>query len=84
MADNAPVHTSQHSTAVLDTTGLVVLDHPPYSPDLAPSDFYLFTHLKKHLRGERFNNKDDLKAAVTNFLDEKSSEFFVNEINIIF
>jgi histone-lysine N-methyltransferase SETMAR len=31
-----------------------VLDHPPYSPDLAPSDFHLFGPLKKHLGGRRF------------------------------
>jgi len=76
LADNAPVHTSQHSKAVFDTIGMRMLQHPPYSPDLAPSDFYLFRHLKKHLRGERFNNKDDLKAAVTNFLNEKPTDFF--------
>jgi hypothetical protein len=40
------------------TTGLLekfkwdVLDHPPYSPDLAPSDFHLLLHLKKHLFGK--------------------------------
>jgi histone-lysine N-methyltransferase SETMAR len=31
-----------------------VLDHPPYSPDLAPSDFYLFGPLKHHLSGNIF------------------------------
>jgi hypothetical protein len=34
-----------------------ILDHPPYSPDLAPSDFYLFPKLKKELRGKRFAEK---------------------------
>jgi hypothetical protein len=29
-----------------------ILGHAPYSPDLAPSDFHLFLHLKKHLAGE--------------------------------
>jgi hypothetical protein len=30
------------------------MEHPPYSPDLAPSDFHLFDPLKHHLSGERF------------------------------
>ena len=37
---------------------------PPYSPDLAPSDFRLFLHLKKFLGGKRFDDDDDLKDAV--------------------
>jgi len=36
----------------------------PYSPDLAPSDFHLFLHLKKFPGGKRFDNDDDLKDAV--------------------
>ena len=76
LADNAPVHTSEFSTEVVKGCGLTALTHPPYSPDLAPSDFYLFKHLKKHLRGNRFNTKDDLKEAVTNWLHEKPSEFY--------
>jgi len=35
------------------------LDHPPYSPDLAPTDFHLFLHLKKHLAGKKFDDDDD-------------------------
>lgn len=38
--DNAPVHTSGLSTAAIQGCGLTVLPHPPYSPDLAPSDFF--------------------------------------------
>jgi histone-lysine N-methyltransferase SETMAR len=76
--DNAPIHTSGLSTAAIQGCGLTVLPHPPYSPDLAPSDFFLFTHLKQALRGRHFSSKEDLKKAVTDFLDEKSSNFFEN------
>jgi hypothetical protein len=34
-------------------------DHPPYSPDLAPNDYHLFTYPKKWLRSQRFNNGVD-------------------------
>ena len=40
------------------------MDHPLYSPDLAPSDFHLFLHLKKFLGGKRYDDDDDLKDAV--------------------
>ena len=37
--------------------------HPPYSPDLAPSDFFLFSKMKEHLAGNCFPNDEDLKDA---------------------
>lgn len=76
--DNAPIHTSSVSMATIERCGLNLLPHPPYSPDLAPSDFFLFNHLKKHLRGQVFANKHDLRAAVESFLGEKPPEFFKN------
>ena len=75
-ADNAPIHTSNQSATAVASLGLTVLLHPPYSPDLAPSDFYLFRHLKEHLRGHRFLSKEDVKASVTEFLDKKPPNFF--------
>ena len=74
--DNAPIHTAAMSdTAILDSD-FHVLPHPPYSPDLAPSDFYLFRHLKHHLRGNRFEDKAEVRDAVMNFFNSKSSDFF--------
>jgi hypothetical protein len=40
--------------------------HPPHSPDLAPSDFYLFGYVKKCLTGLPFENAGQLLAAVKN------------------
>jgi len=39
-------------------TALKILDHPAHSPDLAPSDFHLFSHLKKHLTGRKFHEDE--------------------------
>lgn len=64
--------------AVIEGSGFQLLPHPPYSPDLAPSDFYLFRHLKKHLRGEKFENPDDLRENVVTFLGEQSKNFYKN------
>jgi histone-lysine N-methyltransferase SETMAR len=42
-----------------------ILEHPVYSPDLAPSNCHLFPALKDHLGGHKFQNDDDIKIAVT-------------------
>ena len=44
-----------------------IFEHPPYSPDLAMSDFFLFPKLKAHLAGKRFENDEDLKRVNTNW-----------------
>ena len=74
--DNAPVHTSAASTSKIEDCGLELLRHPPYSPDLSPSDFYLFNHLKRSLRGKHFTDKEDLRRTVEEFLEDKPQEFF--------
>jgi histone-lysine N-methyltransferase SETMAR len=43
--------------------------HPPYSPDLAPSDFYLFRYVKRCLAGLSFKDADQILAAVEGVLE---------------
>jgi len=45
--DNAPAHRTLATQKKLAYLGFQCLDHPPYSPDLAPSDYHLFSVLKK-------------------------------------
>ena len=45
--DNAPAHRTLATQKKLAYLGFQCLDHPPYSPDLAPSDYHLFPGLKK-------------------------------------
>jgi hypothetical protein len=54
--------------------GLTVLPHTAYSPDLAPSNFYLFPKLKEDLRGQKFS-PDKVKAAVRQWFREKQKVF---------
>jgi hypothetical protein len=42
-----------------------VLEHPSYSPDLAPSDFHLFGPLKHHLSAEHFSDDEAVEKKVT-------------------
>lgn len=75
--DNAPVHKSKKAIDALRECGFQELNHPPYSPDLAPSDYFLFRNLKKHLRGQRFGGDDDLKATVSAWFDSQPSDFYL-------
>ncbi len=62
--DNAPTHGSRDTHLHLLMTGQRVVDHPALSPDLDPSDFWLFAHLKKAMRGQQFPSLNALEAAV--------------------
>jgi len=74
--DNAPVHMSAKSQAAIRQCGFQQLNHPPYSPDLAPSDYFLFRVMKKFLRGKRFSSDEEVKEAVTTWFEEQSKDFF--------
>jgi histone-lysine N-methyltransferase SETMAR len=74
--DNAPVHMSSKSQAAVRQCGFQQLSHPPYSPDQAPSDYFLFRVLKNFLRGKRFSSDEEVKEAVTTWFEEQSKDFF--------
>ena len=62
--DNARPHTFRQTQALLRKQfHWDIFEHPPYNPDLAPSDFLLFSKMKDHLAGKRFANDEDLKDA---------------------
>jgi hypothetical protein len=60
-----------------------VLYHPPYSPDLAPSNFLLFGPLKKHLGGRRFTTKGEVQQAVMSSLHALDTDFFYAGIDAL-
>ena len=53
-----------------------VLNHPPYSPNLAPLDYHLFPGLKKQLKGRHFSSDTEVIAAAETWLDRQHSVFF--------
>ena len=65
--DNVRPHTARTIHA-LEMLKLEVLSHPPYSPDLAASDFHFFPHLKRDLKGTDFTSDDEVKQAVTSWI----------------
>ena len=55
--------------------------HPPYSPDLAPTDYHLFRSLSNQMRGLTFDNEEDLENWLTTYFESKSDDFWQNGIN---
>ncbi|GFY08975.1 protein GVQW3 [Trichonephila clavipes] len=66
--DNAPAHTSNLVQQYLSKHSIAQLRQPPYSPDIAPCDFWLFPRLKMPLKGHRFDNKQTVETNATNAL----------------
>lgn len=75
--DNATPHTAKKTKRHLASKGWEVLPHPPYSPDVAPTDFKLFRSLQNALRGKEFENEDEVRQFIADFFATKSSGFFV-------
>ncbi|KAG5318537.1 MOS1T transposase, partial [Pseudoatta argentina] len=78
--DNARPHVAASTTALLNQFSWDVLTHPPYSPDLAPSDYHLFTKLKESLAGKRFQSDEEVQTAVTNWTKELAGSFYAEGI----
>ena len=53
-----------------------LIPHPAYSPDLAPSNFFLFPNLKKDIRGLHFRSDEEVMTAVEEWVNGKDPDFF--------
>ena len=62
--DNARPHTAAHTAETLQKLKFEVMAHPPYSPDLALSNYHLFCPIKEVLRGRRFTSDKEVMEAV--------------------
>lgn len=78
--DNARPHTAKRTKRKLLELGWELLPHPPYSPDMAPSDFHLFRSLKNHIRGVEFRTADEIMDWLEEFYRSKPASFFVKGI----
>jgi transposase len=74
--DNARTHTAPATIEALETLKIEVTSNPPYSPDLAPSDFHFFPRLKRDLKGTHITSDDEVKHAVTSWIKQRIPEFF--------
>jgi transposase len=77
--DNYRTHFSKATERFITENHIGRVLYPPYSPDLAPSDFWLFGHVKTSLVGQIFDEPEHLVEAITEVGIEKAS----NRLNSI-
>jgi histone-lysine N-methyltransferase SETMAR len=73
-ADNARPHTAQKTLKFCRDNRLEIAPHQPYSPDLAPSDFLLFGHVKYPLEGDEFLLEEALLATIHSVLSNLTGD----------
>jgi hypothetical protein len=75
LCDNVYSHTAACTPALLEHFNRELFDHPPYSPHLTPSNYHLFTYLKKWLGSQHFNNNEELMEGVKGWLSSQAADF---------
>jgi histone-lysine N-methyltransferase SETMAR len=78
--DNALLHTAACTQALLVHFNRELFDHPPYSPDLAPSCYNLFTYMKNWL-GSQCCNNNELMECVKMWLSSQAADFFDTDMD---
>ena len=74
--DSARPHIAKPVKNHLENVGWEVLPHPPYSPDIAPSDYYLFDCMNNDLIGQRFTSSENIEKWVSDWITSKDEAFF--------
>ncbi|UYV67192.1 hypothetical protein LAZ67_4004295, partial [Cordylochernes scorpioides] len=86
--DNARPHAARKTQTLLENFKWEIFTHPPYSPELAPSDFHLFPALKLHFGGKHFANDDEVQAEANHWFEDRTrlgttvvSKYYYNGTN---
>ena len=74
--DKARAHTAEFVQNTAVKLGFELLPHPPYSPDLAPSDYWLFPQMTRQTAGERFENIQGLSGTLGRWAGAQTEEWF--------
>ena len=72
--DNCRVHNSKKTSQKTEELGFTRTPHPHYSPDIAPSDFFLFGYMKEKLKGNKFRCRNELILEIHEILDRINYE----------
>ncbi|KAG5317544.1 MOS1T transposase, partial [Pseudoatta argentina] len=81
--DNARPHVVKPVKTYLETLKWEVLPHPPYSPDIAPSDFHLFRSMAHGLADRRFHSYEEAKKWIDSWIGSKDMSFFRRGIHVL-
>ena len=77
---NTPSHKSIAKIAKLHKLHFELLPHPPYSLDLAPSDYYLFANLNRLLQGKRFGSNEEVIARTEAYFESNNKSFYKKKL----
>ncbi len=81
--NNATLHTATDTVELLQKFNMQVVPHPPYSPDLAPADYFLFDRIKAQIRGHRHQTIEDMQTAVFRSLKAIPVQEFHDAMNLL-
>jgi histone-lysine N-methyltransferase SETMAR len=81
--DNAKPHTSLHTREAITKFQWTVPPHPPYSPDLAPSNYHLFSPLKDTIRGKKFQDEEEVISEIKRWLRRRPAEWYREGIHAL-
>ena len=76
--DNASCHKCEVVKSFLASEKVKVLNHPPYSPELSPCDFFLFPRLKKMLSRNKYTSRSSLGSAIYQCLQQIPKEDYLS------
>ena len=79
--DNAKPHVARVTQKKLNELGIEVLPHPPYSPDLSPTDFHFFKHLDNFVKEKVFKSEEEVRDAFEAFVSSRTPDFYDTGIN---
>ena len=74
--DNTRPHTANRTQLKILKWDLETTDHPPYTPDLSPTDYNLFRNLNIFLQGKIFNSQQPVENAFRAFIGSRSPGFY--------
>ena len=74
--NNTSAHTSQIAMTTPTDCGFEILSLPPYSPDMAPSDFCLFPKRKFYLLGTQYGSNEGVIEAINEYLGDQEKAFY--------
>jgi histone-lysine N-methyltransferase SETMAR len=74
--DNARPHVSKMTHQKIEELNWEIFDHPPYSPDLAPSDYHLFRSLQNHLNNKKSERSEEVNDAVLAYFESTPRSFY--------
>jgi len=78
--DNARPHIAKKTLQKLKELCYEALPHPPYSPDLSPTDYHLFRDFGNFLKDKVFRKREDAESSFQDFINSREPEFFENGI----